>query len=142
MMFEWEKGNRPQNEGLFWVTVNEAGSIKMYDEPMQYKGNGIWLLNGGNYYSSNIIAFMRCNKPSEPYSEMRIGYPDQYYLRVTRRDGMSFLSKGFQPVSWSKIGYTTKEKAYAALRRYKKSEMDLCDEEFDVAVVNGNSEEV
>lgn len=46
-MIEWDKGNKPPYPGLYWVTVNEAGKIKMYDEPMLYK-DGSWQFNGHN----------------------------------------------------------------------------------------------
>ena len=140
-MAEWTKGNKPYSQGLYWVTVNEAGEIKMYDEPMRYK-DGIWQLNGNNYYTDNIIAHIPCNKPLEPYNELHIGYPDQYYIRVKNNGIISYLSKGLHSVKWSKIGYSTKEKAVAAMKRYIKSEIEQGYEVGECAVVNGNSKEI
>lgn len=54
-MTEWTKGNKPYSQGLYWVTVNEAGKIKMYDEPMCYK-DGIWQLGGKNYPSVGLYS--------------------------------------------------------------------------------------
>lgn len=140
-MTEWTKGNKPYSQGLYWVTVNEAGKIKMYDEPMLYK-DGTWELNGHKYYADNIIAHVRCNKPSEPYNELHIGFPDYYYIRVKNNGITSYLAKGFQSVKWSKAGYATKEKAVAAMKRYVKSEIEQGYKESECAVVNGNGEEV
>ena len=53
-MTEWTKGNKPYQQGLYWVTVNKAGKIKIYDEPMLYK-DGTWKLNGHNYKENTII---------------------------------------------------------------------------------------
>lgn len=139
-MTEWTKGNKPYSQGLYWVTVNEAGKIKMYDDPMRYK-DGIWQLDGKNYYADNIIAHTPFNKPSEPYNELHIGFPDNYYIRVTRNGVISYLSKGFQSVKWSKIGYATKEKAVAAMKRYVKSEIEQGYKESECVIVNGNGEE-
>lgn len=141
-MVDWTKGNTPPFPGLYWVTVNEAGKIKVYDEPMRYKGKGEWQLNGHNYYADNIIAHIHCNKPSEPYNELHIGYPDQYYIRVRSNGVTSYLSKGYQSVKWSKIGYNTKEKAIAAMKRYKRSEAEQGYKESECVIVNGNGEEI
>ena len=140
-MTDWTKGNIPYAQGLYWVTVDEAGKIKMYDDPMRYK-DGVWQLNGHNYMADNIIAHTRCNKPSEAYNELHIGYPDHYYIRVKNNGITSYLAKGFQSVKWSKIGYNTKEKAIAAMKRYKKSEAEQGYRESELAVVNGNGGEV
>ena len=80
-MTEWTKGNAPYIRGLYWVTVNEAGNIKMYDKPMLYK-DGMWQIDGHNYHADNIIAHTHCNKPSEPFNGLHIGFPDHYYIRV------------------------------------------------------------
>ena len=140
-MTEWTKGNKPYSQGLYWVTVNEDGKIKMYNEPMYYK-NGIWQLDNKNYYANNIIAHTPCNKPSEPYNELHIGYPDYYYIRVKSNGITLYLAKGFQSVKWSKIGYATKEKAIAAMKRYIKSRIEQGHKASEYAVVNGNGEEV
>ena len=139
-MAEWRKGNKPYSRGLYWVTVDEAGNIKMYDEPMRYTGDA-WTLDGRLYHEDNIIAHMDCNKPSEPYNEKHIGYPDHYYIRVRCNGITSYYSKGLQSVKWSKTGYATKEKAAAAMKRYMKSEAGQGYKESECAVVNGNGEE-
>ncbi len=142
-MSEWIKGNTPPFPGLYWVTVNVDGDIKMYDEPFNYMGHGEWKWNGKNYYASNIIACMECNKPKEPYNEKHIGYPEQYYIRIkTDRRGISYYAKGFRSVGWSKIGYSTKERAIAALKRYRREQQKMGYEEEEYAVVNGNGEEI
>lgn len=140
-MADWTKGNKPYSPGLYWVTVNEAGKIKMYDDPMRYE-DGKWTLKGGAYFADNIIAFVDCNKPKEPYNEKHIGFPDYYYIRVKNNGITSYLAKGFQSVKWSKIGYATKEKAVAAMKRYVKSEIEQGYKVSECAVVNGNGEEV
>ena len=140
-MTEWTKGNKPYSQGLYWVTVNEAGKIKMYDDPMLYK-DGTWELNGHKYYADNIIAHVPCNKPSEPYNELHIGYPNNYYIRVKNNGITRYLAKGFQSVKWSKIGYVTKDKAVAAMKRYIKSEIEQGYKASECTVVNGNGEEV
>ena len=140
-MTEWTKGNTPPCKGWYWVTVDEAGSVKMYDVPMRYE-NGEWIVDGHKYHADNIIAHASCNKPKEAYNEKHIGYPDQYYIRVKCNGLTRYLSKGFQSVKWSKIGYTTKEKAIAAMKRYKKSEVEQGYKESECAVVNGNGEEI
>jgi len=141
-MTEWEKGNKPHCSGLYWVTVNEAENIKMYDDPMRYE-DGKWTLNGGAYFAENIIAFMHCNKPKEPYNEKHIGYSDQYYIRVKCNGITHYLSKGLQSVKWSKIGYATKEKAIAAAKRLRKIEPEYGyqNQKTEITVVNGNGEE-
>ncbi len=140
-MTEWTKGNIPPYQGWYWVTVDEAGSIKMYDIPMRYE-NGEWSLDGRRYHADNIVAHVSCNKPKEPYNQNHIGLPDQYYIRVKCNGLTSYLSKGFQSVKWSKIGYSTKEKAIAAMKRYKKSEQEQGYKESGCVVVNGNGEEI
>jgi len=139
---EWSKGNKPPYKGLYWVTVDEAGTIKMYDRPMRYEKNDTWLLDGKPYCAPNIIAWIQCNMPKEAYNEKHIGYPDHFYLKVTCNGLISYLSKGFHSVKWSMIGYATKEKAFAALKRYKKSEIEQGYKESEVVVVNGNGEEI
>jgi len=63
-------------------------------------------------------------------------------IRV-RNDGItSYLAKGLQSVNWSRIGYSTKEKAVDAMKRYVALETKAGCTEIECAVVNGNSEEV
>ena len=63
-------------------------------------------------------------------------------IRV-RNDGItSYLAKGLQSVNWSRIGYSTKEKAVDAMKRYIKLQIEAGYAEIECAVVNGNSEEV
>ena len=138
-MADWIKGNKPYSEGLYWVTVNEAGQIKIYDEPMYYD-NGKWYLEGKPYFPDNIMAHIRCNKPSEPYNELHIGYPDKFYIRVKCNGITSYLSKGLRHVGWSKIGYSTKDKAFAAMKRYIKLEQEQGYKESECCIVNGNGE--
>ena len=143
MVTEWAKGNTPPYRSWYWVTVNEAGSIKMYDTPMRYEDN-TWFLDGKKYFAENIVAWTPCNKPKEPYNECHIGFPDQYYLRVKGNGITSYKSKGLQSVKWSKIGYATKEKAVAAMKRLIKTEPEYgCQgQKTEIVVVNGNGEEV
>ena len=142
-MTDWTKGNKPYSNGLYWVTVNEGGTIKMYDDPMYYdRDSNSWFLNNKKYFADNIIAHLRSNKPAEPYNENHIGFPDQYYLKIIRGNSISYLAKGYQSVSWSKIGYATREKALAAAKRYKKSELEMGSADFDVIIINGNGETV
>ncbi len=141
-MTEWTAGNTPPYKGLYWVTVNEAGIVKMYDEPMRYEKDGKWFLNDKPYYADNIIAWVSCNKPKEAYNKAHIGYPDQYYIKVSCNGFTHYLSKGLQSVKWSKIGYNSKEKAIAAMKRYKKDEINQGYKKSECVVVNGNGEEV
>ncbi len=143
-MSDWIKGNRPSYTGLYWVTVDEGGSIKMYDEPMMYEGNDKWMLGGNRYYTSNIIAYMTCNKPKEAYNDAHIGFPEQYYIKITCNGITRYLSKGLQSVKWSKEGYATKDKAITAARRLKKIEPEYGyqNQKTEITVVNGNGENV
>ncbi len=142
-MNEWNAGNKPPFTGWYWVTVNEAGNMKMYDTPMRYS-EGAWSLNGKNYYAANIVAFKDSHKPSEPYIESHIGFPNQFYIRVKCNGIIRYLSKGLQSVKWSKDGYSTKEKAKAAARRLKhvEPEYGYQEQKTEIVVVNGNGEEV
>ena len=142
-MSDWSKGNKPPYAGWYWVTVNEGGSIKMYDAPMQYK-DGCWLYDGLKYYAGNIIAHKDSHKPSEPYNETHIGFPEQFYIREKCNGITRYLSKGLQSVKWSKEGYSTKEKAVAAMKRLKKIEPEYGyqGQKTEIVIVNGNGEEV
>ena len=140
-MTEWIKGNMPPFSGLFWVTINKDGSAEMLNYPLRYE-NGKWSVYGKGYPADRIIAWVKCNKPSSPYDENHIGYPDQYYLKITGNGDTRYLSKGLQSINWSKIGYSTKEKAVAAMKRYIKTETEQGYVPGEIVIVNGKGEEV
>ncbi len=142
-MTKWTKGNTPPYQGWYWTTVDEAGTIKMYDIPMRYE-NKTWFLDGKPYFAENIVAWVSINKPNELYGQKHIGFPDQYYIRVKINGIIHYLSKGLQSVKWSKIGYATKEKATAAAKRLRKIEPEYGyqNQKTEIVVVNGNGEEI
>ena len=143
-MSEWKKGNTPSYHGWYWVTVNEADNVKMYDEPMHFF-DGAWSHSGKRYCKSNIIAYAPCNRPKEAFDGIEdIGYAEQFYLRIKINGITRYLSKGYQSPRWSKTGYSTREKAAAALRRLKKTEPEYGyqGQKSEFAIVNGRGQEV
>ena len=135
-MSDWSKGSTPPIAGWYWITVNDNEENRLINHPMYYDGHN-WTTSKG-YGQNEIIAFMICNKPSEPYMEAHIGFPSQYYIKAQNGDEIRYLSKGLLPVTWSKTGYSSKAKATAAIRRLRKAEPQLA----ETTVVNGNGVEV
>lgn len=128
MFREWQEGNKPLRIGTYWVTVKNNGGkgdpIQTLPFPLRY-GMGEWFLpDGGKYFADNVVAHMECIIP-KPYDPKRIGISGEFYIKVTRQSGaITYYSKQLQTIDRSKIGYSTKEKAIAAMKRLKKLDQE------------------
>ena len=121
-MAKWEAGNIPERDGLYWITVQKDSdtSLVTYDTPVRFQDRR-WQIPRPE---GNITAYMELEKPA-PYNPKKIGISGEFYIKVTYPDGTSSIySKQLQPIEWSKIGYSTKEKAIAAMKRLKKLDLE------------------
>ena len=67
---------------------------------------------------------LKCSIPLL-YDPKKIGIAGEFYIKVSRPDGtVSIYSKQLAPIEWSKIGYSTKEKAAAAMKRLMKLDLE------------------
>ena len=146
-MQTWIEGNSPDQEGTYWVTVKNGGGKaepnRVYYQPLYYI-KGQWKEPmGAVYYKENVVAYMICPVP-QPYNPNKIGDAESFYIKVTRPKGIiSYYSKQLHSINWSTIGYSTVEKATAAMKRLQKLELQETPNESVnciYEVVNGNGE--
>lgn len=125
-MNNWTKGNEPNQDGIYWVTINKNGESMMYDSPVRYVLEKWKLLSlDWEIPKEDIIAYSKIIKPR---SFNAIGNGIGFYIRTicTNNGEVSITEygKGLQLASWCMIGYSSIEKAVTAAKRLKKIDID------------------
>ena len=119
---EWIKGNIPKKDGLYWVTVKVGEKLSAillnYDSV-----DKCWHLTDrsyGKFHKDDIIAYMQVKIPSV-YNPNNIGIKGYYYIKtINERGEISYWAKQITPINWSKVGYSTIEKAAEAAKRQRR----------------------
>lgn len=146
-MSDWIKGNEPTKSGYYWITSSVWGKLSVvlaaYCEDKEWRLVGdksCGIRFGGSLYSPGIVAYQPLEEP-EPYSPDRIGYPDDYYIKIVEKNGSAhYYSKGFLSVSQTKIGYSTIDNAIRAAKRERKLNMQEYPlEPHNYYIVDGNN---
>lgn len=142
---EWNKGNCPLENGLYWITFCVAGRsyVLLADYDMSdnkwHKPDS----QHGTLAKENITAYSKLKAP-KPYNPDRIGFADEFYIKVVdQKDNVYYYSKQLTPINWSDVGYSSAEKAANAAKRDRRIHMQEYPlEKRNYYVVTGNNEVV
>lgn len=122
---KWIKGNKPTNEGIYWISYNHGGKTSVLLSKFDSIDNK-WHLFDRQYAvieDQYILAYTNIEIPL-CYNPDKIGISGQYYVKVLDEYGnISYYSKQWAFIEWSKIGYSTAEKAYSAATRARKLDL-------------------
>lgn len=143
-MKKWIEGNTPESTDMYyWITTKSETKTSTYPVPCKYdETKKYWVdMEKSTYLDADtVVAYRPIMKP-KPYSTIGTGYG--YYIRTKYKNHETIYGRGCEYANWGATGYSTIDKAIAALKRMRRTDINQEQYERDsYEVLDGNGEVV